>query len=342
VVFFLINIYSNFRIHCVPYNKLKLQQMNESLKVLDEIRLNFSAEGIFFLNITLAFIMFGVALGIKVENFKDVFKSPKLPIIGFLSQFVVLPAMTFLLIIVINDYITPTIAMGMILVAACPGGNVSNFMTSLAKGNSALSVTLTAIATVGAVVLTPLNFKFWGGLYNSFISHANDGLLRPLQINPNHMFEAVILLLGLPLVVGMLVNHFLPKITSKIDKPIRIFSVIFFFILVGILLSRNFENFITYVKLFFFVVLIHNLIGLLSGNLFARVWKIRGSSRRAITIETGIQNSGLALVLLFNPKIFPVELNNGGMAFIAAWWGVWHIVSGLSIAAIWSLRKPKV
>jgi bile acid:Na+ symporter, BASS family len=316
--------------------------MNESLKALDAIRLNFSAEGVFLLNITLAFIMFGVALGIKIPHFKEVITSPKVPIIGIISQFVILPAVTFLVIISLNSIITPSIAMGMILVASCPGGNISNFMTALAKGNAALSVTLTAIATLLAIFLTPLNFEIWGGLYNSFISNASGELLQPLKINPNRMFEAVIMLLGIPLALGMLVNHFLPKLTDKINKPIRIASIIVFFGLVVIMLSNNYDNFLKYIKVIFIIVLVHNFIALLSGNLFARILKIRGANRRTITIETGIQNSGLALALLFNPNIFPVELNNGGMAFIAAWWGIWHIVSGLSIAGLWSLRTPKI
>ena len=314
--------------------------MNEKLLALDSIRLNFSSEGVLFLNITLAFIMFGVALGIKVQHFRDVFTSPRLPLIGFISQFVILPAITFLVVIAVNDVITPTIAMGMILVAACPGGNISNFMTSLAKGNAALSVTLTAIATLMAIVLTPLNFKIWGSLYNGFLSNANDGLLQPLSINPNRMFEAVVLLLGIPLAAGMMFNHFLPKVTAKIDRPIRIASIVIFFGLVAVMLGKNLDYFLGFIRYIFIIVLAHNLMALFSGNIFARIWKIRGANRRAITIETGIQNSGLALALLFNPNIFPLDLNNGGMAFIAAWWGIWHILSGLMIAGVWSRRTP--
>lgn len=315
--------------------------MIETLKAIDSVRLNFSEEAVLSLNITLAFIMFGVALGIKTDHFKEIFSRPKLPIVGFISQFLVLPAITFLVAISLNKYITPTIAMGMILVAACPGGNISNFMTSLAKGNAALSVTLTAIATLFAIALTPLNFKFWGSMYNNFMVNGDHGLLQPLTINPNKMFQAVIILLGIPLALGMAVNHFMPKLTAKINKPIRIISIIIFFALVGVMLSKNFESFINYISIIFFVVLLHNVVALLSGNIFARIWGIRGANCRAITIETGIQNSGLALALLFNPNIFPVELNNGGMAFIAAWWGIWHILSGLTIAGIWSIREPK-
>ncbi len=316
--------------------------MREELLALDSIRLNFSTEGVLFINLTLAFIMFGVALDIKIHHFRDVFKSPKLPIIGFLSQFMVLPIVTFLIIILFNKFITPTVAMGMILVAACPGGNISNFITALAKGNAALSVSLTAIATIAAIVMTPLNFKIWGGLYNGYLSASSHGLLQPLSINPNRMFQAVIILLGIPLVLGMLTNHFLPKITARIEKPIRIGSIVIFFLLVIAMLSNNIEYFLAYIKFVFIIVLIHNGIGYIAGSYFSRLFGIHGANRRTIAIETGIQNSGLGLALLFNPKIFPVELNNGGMAFIAAWWGIWHIISGLTLAWYWSGKPSKI
>ncbi|MBE0674319.1 MAG: bile acid:sodium symporter, partial [Bacteroidales bacterium] len=127
--------------------------MLEELRMLDTVDLRFSQDGLFILNITIAIIMFGVALGIKTKNFVDVFRNPSSVIIGFTSQFVLLPALTFLVVVAFRNYITPTVGLGMILVASCPGGNISNFMTSLSKGNAALSVSLTAIATMGAVIL---------------------------------------------------------------------------------------------------------------------------------------------------------------------------------------------
>lgn len=316
--------------------------MREALEAIDSIRLNISAQSGMVVNITLAFIMYGVALGIKFKHFKDVLLAPKLPVIGFLSQFVLLPAVTFLLVIVLSNKITPTVAMGMILVASCPGGNISNFMTAFARGNAALSVMLTAIATLGAVFLTPLNFSFWGGLYTRFMSKEHsDILLQPISIEFIDMFEIVFILLGIPLIIGMLFNHFLPKITKVIFKPIRIISFLAFIAMIVILLRNNFIHVLHHLKFIFIIVLIHNILALASGNIFSYAWKIGGANRRAITIETGIQNSMLALVLLVNPKIFPVELQIGGMIFIAAWWGVWHIVSGLTVAGIWSRITPK-
>ncbi len=316
--------------------------MKEALQLIDSIRLNITPESGFVVNITLSLIMFGVALGIKFSHFRDVFYSPKLPLVGFLSQFAVLPFITFLLVLAMNKFITPTIAMGMILVASCPGGNISNFMTAFAKGNAALSVMLTAIATLGAVFLTPFNFSLWGGFYSKIMSHTMSyNLLPPIKIEFFDMFKVVFILLGIPLISGMLFNHFFPKATQFIFKPFRYLSILAFFAMIVILLKNNFIHVLNHLKYIFIIVLIHNTLGFLSGNLFAHFWKISGASRRAITIETGIQNSMLALVLLINPSIFPRELNNGGMVFIAAWWGVWHIIAGLTLSGIWSLRTPK-
>ena len=150
--------------------------MDQPLKVLDTINLNFSPTGLLILNITLAFIMFGVALEIDVSNFKQIVKKPKSAILGFLSQFLLLPALTFLLIILVDP--TPSVALGMLLVAVCPGGNISNFISHLAKGNTALSVTLTAIATIASLFLTPLNFAFWGSMYEKA-----SNLIMPIEIN---------------------------------------------------------------------------------------------------------------------------------------------------------------
>jgi BASS family bile acid:Na+ symporter len=320
---------------------LNLQNMFETLKTIDNVRLNLSTESGLFINIALALIMFGVALGIKFKDFKEIFYRPKLPIVGFLSQFLVLPIITFLVVLLIRNYITPTIGLGMILVAACPGGNISNFMTSLAKGNAALSVTLTAIATFSALILTPLNFTVWGGFYLDIAESSSNELVQQLRIDPVQVFKTVFILLGIPLTLGMLVNHYFPKFTAKISKPLRIFSIVIFIAMVAGLLQQNMEHFMNYIKYIFLIVLFHNIIAFLSGYLFAASWKIKGANQRTITIETGIQNSGLAIVLLINPEIFDPKLAIGGMAFIAAWWGVWHIVSGLALAGFWSRKSPK-
>ena len=312
--------------------------LNNSLQVLDHVQLNFTTSGLFFLNIALALIMFGIALDIKVEHFKDILKRPKSFIMGFISQTFLLPAFTFILVLILNP--TPSVALGMILVAACPGGNISNFISSMAKANVALSVSLTAASTSAAVFFTPFNFALWGNIYINFYNkHSAEGLLRPLEIDKFQMFQTVFILLGIPVIIGLFVADRFPKLTEKIKKPINRGSLLFFILMVVVMLSANFSQFTSYVHLVFLIVLLHNGLALTTGYLFAKLMKLPRADQRTISIETGIQNSGLALALIFNPKIFPPEMELGGMAIIAAWWGIWHIISGLTIAYVWS-RKP--
>ncbi len=316
--------------------------MRESLQVLDQVRLHFNQGGLLVLNLTLAFIMFGVALGIKPVHFKRVANNPRTTLIGVLSQFIALPAVTFILVWGLHSMITPTIGLGMILVASCPGGNISNFISSLARGNAALSVTLTAIATLLAIIMTPLNFAIWGDLFLRVYAHkaVSGELLPTLHINPWQMFQTVFILLGIPLAVGILFNQKLPKLTERIIGPMKILSIFLFLLIVALAFKNNFEFFIKYIKYIFLIVLVHNLTAFLTGYGLASLFKRNKKDRRTISIETGIQNSGLGLVLLFNPKIFPPDLAIGGMAFITAWWGIWHIIAGLSLAAIWG-RGPR-
>ena len=312
--------------------------MKEALEVLDHVRLNFSPSGLLALNITIAFIMFGVALDIKIENFKNLMMHPKSVLVGILSQFFLLPAVTFLFIFFLNP--TPTVALGMILISACPGGNISNFMTAMAQGNIALSVSLTAIATLAATLMTPLNFALWGKLFvMNYNSSAAGELLVPISIDFGQMVQTVVILLGIPVAVGLLLSQYYPKLTEKLKKPIRKISIVIFIGFVIILLAANFNHFMRFIHLVFIIVLIHNGIALATGYGSSRLFRLPDIDRRTITIETGIQNSGLALVLMFNPKIFPAELELGGMTIIAAWWGIWHILSGFGISYIWTRRK---
>lgn len=310
--------------------------MYEQLLNLDPVKINFSAGGMRIINIVLAFVMFGVALGIKPSMFKKVFTKPKSVILGACSQLICLPAVTFLIVLIFKDNITPMVAMGMILVASCPGGNISNFMTQLSKGNSELSVSLTAISTTLSPVMTPFNFAFWGGLYVRYLNKHAAGALQPLEIPWWDVFTTVFILLGIPLALGMLTTHYLPKVAQKMKKPMQYFSIIFFLAMVIMSFSNNFHLFLQYIWYVFFIVLIHNFLALSTGWTMGSLGKLSRKDRRTLTIETGIQNSGLGLVLLFNPKIFPPDLMNGGMLFITAWWGIWHIISGLTVSFIFN------
>jgi BASS family bile acid:Na+ symporter len=272
-----------------------------------------------------------VALSIKPEHFKTLALNPKPVILGVISQYVLLPALTFLLVLILRP--STAVAMGMILVAACPGGNVSNLISSISKSNITLSVSLTALTTVMSLFMTPFNFAFWGSLYAK-----HSPLLVPITIDPVEMFRTVFLILGIPVILGMFVGMKFPKFTKRIDKTVQTASILFFVGFIVAALAGNFSLFLRYIHLIFFLVLLHNGLAYVSGYYFPKLLKVNEINCRTISIETGIQNSGLGLALIFNPRIFPPELELGGMAFIAAWWGIWHIIAGLMLAFYWRRR----
>ena len=316
--------------------------MKEQLEALNSVTINFGEGGMTIVNIILAFVMFGVALGIKPDTFKDVFRNPKSVIVGVLLQWVGLPLITFIICLILNPWITPMIALGMILVACCPGGNISNFISSLSKGNIELSVSMTAITTALAPLVTPLNFFIWGNLYTYFVSVRAD--IPTLHIPFMPMLQQILLLLGVPIVLGLLFSKRHPNATKKITKPAQMLSILLFIGMVIVSFSQNFQIFITHLFYVVIIVLIHNAAALATGYFGGKLAKLPVRDCRSLTVEIGIQNSGLGLVLLFNPAIFPPEIwhnHYGGMLFITAWWGIWHIVSGLTVATLFR-RKPLV
>lgn len=314
--------------------------MREQLESLSTLTINFGQGGMMIVNIILAFVMFGVALGIKTETFKDVFKNPKSVIIGILLQWIGLPAVTFLVALVLNPFITPMVALGMILVACCPGGNISNFISSLSKGNVELSVSMTAISTAFAPIITPLNFFLWGNLYSHFASVHNDIPVLVIPFLP--MLEQILLLLGVPIVLGLIFAKYFPNATKRITKPAQVISILLFIGMVIASFSQNFQIIVDNIFYIFFIVLLHNACALATGYFGGRLGKLPIKDCRSLTIEVGIQNSGLGLILLFNPAIFPPEVwhgHYGGMLIVTAWWGIWHIISGLTVAYLFR-RTP--
>ncbi len=315
--------------------------MRDGLAALDTLKLNLGAGNLAALQILLGFVMFGVAMGISWDDLMWVLRRPRLLLLGLVGQLVLLPAVTVGIVAVLSPWLTPGVAMGMILVACCPGGNVSNFMVHLAKGNAALSVGLTAASTAGAMVFTPLNFAMWGRVYTRFLLPAGENpFLRALEIDPMEVGRIVLILLGVPLVLGMLVARYAPTLTARLEVPVRIASIGLFAAIVALAFGKNLDAFVSHIAALFPIVGLHNALALGLGWGWATVAGLERRERTTISIEVGIQNSGLALVLLLNPALFPPELPLGGMAAIAAWWGIWHIVSGLGVAFYWRRRTP--
>jgi BASS family bile acid:Na+ symporter len=293
---------------------------------IDSVILNFSEENLFLLNLSLGFIMFGVAINLRVEDFIRVIKSPKSAIAGVLSQFLVLPFLTFLLVMILQPQ--PSLAIGMMLVAACPGGNISNFMSSMAGGNAALSVSLTAISSLLAVVMTPINLTFWASMYGPTAA-----ILNEVSLNFWELLRTITTILLIPIVLGMLLRKYKSSIADRLHPIMHYTSILIFAAIIVMAFSANFDLFLGYIHMVVFLVLIHNAVALTTGYQIGRVFGLPVEDRRALAIETGIQNSGLGLLL-----IFAFFNGLGGMAIVAAWWGIWHILSGLSLAYFWNRR----
>lgn len=293
---------------------------------LDQIQYNFNQNNVLILNIAVGFIMFGVALGLSGSDFKRVFKNPKYIIAGLVSQLLLLPLLTIVLIHLIKPQ--ASVALGMILISVCPGGNISNFMSSVAKANVALSVSLTALTSTTAVLLTPLGLTLWGQLYEPAST-----LLRSIQLDFFNVLATVFFIIIVPLILGMGIREFNKALAIRWEGYLKTLSMLIFIAIVFIAVISNLDSFMNYIPLVIGIVIVHNALAIGGGFSVAKLFKLDKASTKTLMLETGIQNSGLGLALIFT---FFDGL--GGMTLVAAAWGVWHIIAGLSLSSFLAKR----
>jgi BASS family bile acid:Na+ symporter len=286
--------------------------------------IDFNPTSLLLLNGILALMMLGVSLSLKADDFIRIIRAPAAPVVGLIAQFVLLPAVTGLLVWSLS--VPPELALGMMLVASCPGGTFSNIMTWLGRANVAVSVSMTAVSSLAATVLMPLNFALY-----AWLNPSTRELMVDIAIEPTGILTLVAIVLGLPLLAGMLIGKHFPTLAQRAEKPLRVISLLVLLLFVGIAFGRNMDIFVTQFSTFFWLVVAHNLVALALGNVSGRLARLPVADRRAVTMEVGIQNSGLGLAVIFT--FFPQA---SGMMVIAAFWGVWHLVSGLLLALIWS------
>jgi bile acid:Na+ symporter, BASS family len=287
----------------------------------------FSSGDLVVMNAAIALMMFGVSLQLKGEDFSRLLSMPRAPIAGLIAQFLLLPMITCL--VAWGLAVPAEFALGMILVASCPGGTFSNVMTWMARGNVAVSVTMTAISSLVAVVLTPFNFAFYG-----WLNPHTRPLLQEIAIDPLNVLLLVALVLALPIFLGMAVGKRFPKQAARSEKPMRWLSLLLFLGFIVIAVEKNMALFFEHVSSIFLLVIAHNALALSLGYAAGGMARLPAADRRAVTMEVGIQNSGLGLMILFT--FFP---HAGGMILIAAMWGIWHLISGLTLSQIWA-RRP--
>ena len=288
------------------------------------MEVHFGSENLLILNVILAFMMFGVSLSLTGDDFRRVLKRPDAPIVGLLAQFVLLPAATCLTTWFFE--VEPEMALGMILVASCPGGSFSNIMTWLARANVAVSVSMTAISSLVAMVMTPFNFALYG-----WLNPHTRSMLTAIQLDSMNILILVVLVLGLPLLLGMMTGKLFPRFAARAEKPMRVITLLVLLLFVGVAFGNNMDVFLATADRIVILVVLQNLLALGMGAFAGALTGLPRQDRRAITMEVGIQNSGLGLAILFT--FFPEA---SGMILIAAFWGVWHLISGLLLAWWWS------
>jgi len=293
---------------------------------VDDVRLSFDSGSLLVLNVVLAAIMLGIALDTSVDDFRRALRAPKAMAVGIAAQFLALPAVTWLLTLLLDP--APSIALGMILVACCPPGNISNVLTHRAGGDVALSVSMTAVSNVFAIVLMPLNFAFWG-------SRSDDtrALLRSVELDGLEMVVQIALIIGLPFVLGIWAAQKAPGFASRAQPWVKNGSLLALLAFIVAGLAGNFADFLDYIGLVLLAVFLHDAIALGLGYLCGWASGLPEYSRRAVSFEVGIRNAGLGLGLVMT---FFDGL--GGMAIVAGWWGIWDIVAGLLLATVWSRR----
>lgn len=294
---------------------------------VDSIRIAFNEGSMAILRIAIASILFGIALDTRVEDFRQAARRPGTIAIGVAAQFLLLPAVTFALTLALN--VRGSVALGMILVACCPPGNVSNIVTHRARGDVALSVSMTAVSNLLAIVLMPLNFALWGSL------HPTGGpMMRAIALNPVDMLIEVGLVIGLPFLVGVTLADRFPQVSARASKVIGPAAFLLLGGLIAIALANNLSLFLGYIGIVLLAVLLHDALALGLGYGIAKVTRLPGRSVRAMTFEVGIRNAGLGLLLVFS-----YFAGLGGMALVAAWWGIWDIIAALAVAGWWR-RRP--
>ena len=275
------------------------------------------------LSLVLVAMVFSVALELRLQDFRRVLETPRAIVAGLIPQFLLLPVASWLATLWLD--LPADIEAAMLLVAACPGGSLSNVVTHLGGGDTALSVSLSAVAGVAALVLTPFNFS-WTVATNP----ATADWLRELAIAPSEIAFSLLVLLAAPMIAGIALAHRAPTLAARLRKPLGRASLValFAFIVLGLYRDRALLD-ATLLPLLA-IVIAQNGVGLLLGNLCARAFRLVPRARRAIVIEAGMQNSGLALGII--ALQFGGDL---GMVVIASLWGIWHIVTGLGLAFLW-------
>lgn len=267
------------------------------------------------ISLVLGIIMFGMGLTLSLQDFKGIIKAPKSVLIGVLAQYTIMPLLAYGLAHLFQ--LPPEVAVGVILVGCCPGGTASNVITYLARGNTALSVTITAVSTLLAPVLTPTLTLLLASQW--------------LPVSAGDMFLSIVQIVLIPIVLGIVIRVLLYKQVEKSVKVLPLVSVIGIVAAASAVVAVNTDNIVKTGLLIFSVVILHNLLGLLLGFCLGKLLKLEYRDQKAISIEVGMQNSGLGSALALT-HFAPIA------AVPSALFSVWHNISGPLLATWWGKK----
>ncbi len=289
--------------------------------------LQFSPTAALALQCILALVIFGVSLELSFSDFRRLLAAPKPVLVALLSQLIALPLLTWALIWATDP--APGLALGLMMTAACPGGNMSNVLTHWSGGRTAVSMSATTISSLISPLTTPLTFALLGGLHP-----ATQNALAAVKVPVLELVFTIGIALVLPLLAGMTLAQTQPALAHRLQKPLRRFGLVVFLGFVALALAANGKLFMAVLASVFGLVAAHNALALACGFSFGTLFKVGEGARRAITFETGIHNTALGLTLVFT--FFPSQTS---MMIVLGWWGVWHLITGGLLAWFWS-RRP--
>lgn len=291
---------------------------------INEIPFNFDPRIGLIVSIMVSFLVFAVSIDLTWDKLLRVLKRPKAPVIGLVAQFGILPAVAFLTGLYLTE--SPSIALGLLLVTCCPGGALSNYLTGVANGDVATSISMTTISTLFSIVLTPVLFAFWASTNAS-----TNVALQNISMDPQRVIMTLLIMLVIPVAAGMLLRARRPATADRIRRAVRLMAGTVFVVIVSMIIASNFQSLALLAQTALFPVLFTFVIAVGTGWGIGLLVGLLAAERRAVAIEVAFQNVALAIGLgiTFFPSL-------GGIVAVSLLWGIVHLTLGSGLAIAWS------
>jgi bile acid:Na+ symporter, BASS family len=299
------------------------------VEAIDQAPLHFDPRISLIVGIMVGFLVFAVALDLTWAQLRRVLERPRAPAIGLAAQFGILPAIAF----GAGRFLTevPSVALGLLLVACCPGGALSNYLTGVARGAVATSISMTTVSTLFSLVLTPLLFAFWASM-----NPATQAVLQDIRLDAGRVVMTLLIMLIVPVTAGMLLRARRAAVADRIRVWTRRSAGLVFAVVVTMIVGGNLEALARFAEVALLAVLVTFVIAVVLGWGLARLSGLRAAERRAVALEVAFQNVALAIGMgiAFFPSL-------AGVAAVAILWGVVHLTLGFGLAITWKRVAPR-